>query len=181
MDNENKKLEVIDEATLEARKLIERIVPPHKRRSREVTEEDLPRILEESVVLYKLCFVSVGLYHSAMAMAHPQIDDKDPLRMYVTSDRDIVLNPVIVRHSGYMVDSNEGCMSMSNYPIIPVKRWRKVELEYVTIMVDPEDETKFKLSSVQSIGLGGNDAYVAQHEIDNLEGEYIYDGLEVIK
>ena len=154
---------------------LQRLVDPHKLKSRQVTEADIERVTEEAKVLYAICFEVEGLYTGAYAMAHPQIDDKDPLCFYVTADKEIIINPVITRHSNYEIDHNEGCVTYSGVPWIPVKRWHKCELSYQTIMVDPEDLTKFKLSNIISKSLSGKDSFIAQHEISHLNGIYIYD------
>lgn len=177
-DNVEVQLDMVD------KDLASKIVAPHKIISRDVTESDIDRVITDSVILWKLCFEAVGLYQSAFAMAHPQIDDKDPLRMFVTVDRKIILNPVILRHSSYTVDSKEGCMSMTDKPIIVVPRWRKCDVEYITVMRDPavgvtgRPETyKLKLSDPIQEHIIGREAWVYQHEIDHLDGKYIYDEL----
>ena len=177
-------IKVKPEPTEEEKSLVTRLVPPHKKVSRDVTEADIERIQTESVVLWKLCFTPVGLYAAAFAMAHPQIDDKDPLRMFVTAERKIILNPVITQHSGYTVDSKEGCMSMADKPLIIVPRWRKCEVEYITIIRDPTEgitghpETyKLKLSEIIKESLVGRESFCFQHEIGHLNGKYIYDEL----
>src|ERR1035437_4775208 len=101
--SEETKTEVKPEEEKES--VAKRLVPPHDKISRLVTKNDLPRVIADAQILYKLCFTPLGLYRGAYAMAHPQIDDKDPLQMFVTEDRKIVLNPVITKHSGYTVDS----------------------------------------------------------------------------
>jgi peptide deformylase len=111
----------------------------------------------------------------AYSMAHPQIESDDPMRFYVTNDRKIIINPVITKHSNYLVDSKEACMTFPKKDRIIVSRWQKLELSFQTIMVDSKDSTKFKLSSVIMESLSGQDSFVAQHEIDHLDGIYIYD------
>ncbi|MFA6325319.1 MAG: hypothetical protein WCX46_03800, partial [Candidatus Paceibacterota bacterium] len=62
------------------KELLNRYVNPHKLNSRDVLESDLLRVAEESKVLFNLCSLPYGNHMSAEAMAHPQIDDKDPLK-----------------------------------------------------------------------------------------------------
>lgn len=155
--------------------VLDRVVPPHSKVSREVTEKDVIRVTEEAKILYAICFEPMGLYKGAHAMAHPQIDDKDPLRFFVTSDRKIIINPVITRHSNYFVDSTEGCRTFSDKQQVIVPRWQKIEVDYVTIMLDPKDKEKFKLSSGQHDNLSGFPAFIVQHETDHLNAKYIYE------
>lgn len=152
---------------------LKRIVPEHRKESREVVEGDEERVAEEAKVLYNICYSKNGPYNGAIAMAHPQIDDKDPLRFFVTADAELIINPVIVRESNFKVDSKEGCYT---YPEIPpkknVKRSNKIEVEYQTLDEDG------KLTRVGFKGLGGKWAKVWQHEISHLDAKYIYDKQE---
>jgi len=151
-----------------------RLVPSHKKDSRDVTEADIDRVIEEAKILYEICFTPVGDYNGAFAMAHSQIDDKDPMKLFVTRERSIIINAKITRHSNYTVDSEEACVSFPDRPQIIVPRWHKIEVEYMTIMVDPEDKDKFKLSSVQKESLSGRESFVWQHEIDHQNSQFIY-------
>ncbi|HEA46435.1 MAG TPA: hypothetical protein ENH99_01500 [Candidatus Pacearchaeota archaeon] len=154
--------------------LLKRIVPPHKKKSKEVTNDDMDRIVEEAKVLYALCFQPVGIYKGSFAVHHSQIDDKDPLNFFVTYERKIVINLEIVKHSNYEVDSKESCLTFSQDNPIMIKRWQKIEVIYVTIMVDPDNKDKFRLSSAIKESLSGKDAFVFQHEFDHSEPKYIY-------
>lgn len=154
--------------------VLRRLVLPHSLKSRLVTEEDVPRVVEETKVLHAICFEPTGKYQGAFAMHHSQIDDKDPLSFFVTADRRIIINPVVIRHSSYEVDSDEGCVTFSHLPQVTVKRWRKMDVEYVTIMVDPDDETKFKLSSIIEEHVVGREAWMFQHEMGHGDAKYIY-------
>lgn len=153
---------------------LERMVPPHTKVSRTVISSDVERVVEESKILHAICFEPSGMYGGALAMHHSQIDDKDPLNFFVTFDRKIVINPIVTRHSNYMVDSKEGCRSFPDKPEINVDRWRILEVDYLTIMVDPDNEKKFKLSSIQHEELRGREAFIYQHEIQHSKGEFIY-------
>ena len=153
----------------EPKDFIERLVKPHRKVSREVTEKDMERVMEEAHVLYNICYSQVGRYPGAFAMAHPQIDDKDPLRFYVTVDKEIIVNPVMVRHSNYTVDHLEGCISFPDREQVMVKRWHKCEVEYQALGPDGKfgDKMKRKLS--------GMDAFICQHELEHIVGKSIYD------
>lgn len=173
---------------IDTEKLIQRIVYPHPKVSREVLENDVEKVIEESRVLYLLCFAPIGRYKGALAMHHAQIDDTDPLNFFITAERKIVINPVILDHTKTTVDSREGCMSFFDVEPIIVQRWNKIDVEYTTLMTDPEDPSKIKLSSRIHQKLSGQEAKVFQHEFNHGLGKYIYpyepkitkEGLEVI-
>ena len=147
---------------------LNRVVPPHNNVSRDVTEEDLDYLAKEAKVLYDICLVG------AHAMAYPQIEVDDPMNFYVTLNRKIVINPKIIQHSNYTVKHKEGCVTFAGKQWVDVDRWQKCEIEYVTIMVDPDNREKFKLSGVIKESLSGMDSFIAQHEINHLRGVLIY-------
>ncbi len=154
--------------------IVKKLVPPHKKVSRIITEADIPRVVEESVTMYKLCFLPVGKYISAYAVAESQINDTDPIRMFVTHQKKIVINPVILSATPQVDSSNEGCLTFPERELITVRRPWRIEVEYQTIMTDPEDSTKFTLSSKIKETVEGQEAFVFGHEIDHLDGKYIY-------
>lgn len=149
--------------------ILEKIVPPHNKKSRLATDEDAGNISEISKTLYEICLVG------AYAMHHSQIEAEDPINFFVTKEKKIIINPKITRHSNYFADSNEGCMSFLLKDRVTVPRWQKCEVEFQTIMVDPEDKDKFKLSSVIQEDLSGKNAHVFQHELDHGEAKFIYE------
>jgi peptide deformylase len=165
--------EVKVEPDKELEKLLEHLVSPHKKVSREVTEKDIAKIVADSQVMHALCFAPTGLYRGAYAIHHSQIDDKEPLSFFVTWDKKIVINPKIVRHTNQLVDSKEACMTFPTREQIIVPRWHKLEVEYVTVMLDP-DSKNFKLSSPIQESLSGHTAFEWQHESDHGQGFYIY-------
>jgi peptide deformylase len=186
MEKEEKKDEVVEITDAEATEIVEdivshevknliasypileKIVPPHNKKSRIVTDEDADKVVEATKILYEIC--TVGAY----AMHHSQIESEDPLNFFVTKDRKIIINPKILRHSNYFADSKEGCMSFLLKDRVTVQRWQKMEVEYQTIMVDPENKDKFKLSSVVKEDVSGKDSHVFQHEYCHGLAEYIY-------
>jgi peptide deformylase len=125
--------------------------------------------------MYKLCFEKHGNYTAAFAIAHSQIDDRDPLRFFVTADRTIIINPIVTRHSGYTNESEEGCMTHPNLPPRKIARYHKIEGTYQSVMIDPENKDKFKLSSVMLFKHGSMVSKIWQHEISHLNGHYVYD------
>lgn len=173
MTDENFRKETVPDVFPENSPL-KRLVLPHEKVSRLVTEADLERVVEEVKILHAICFESYGPYHGAFAMHHSQIDDKDPLNFFVTAEREIIINPVIVRHSNYTIDSTEGCVTYPGLKQVVVQRWHKCDVEYVTIMTDTENKDKFKLSSKIEASWSGMDAKVFQHEFDHGNAIYIH-------
>jgi len=150
--------------------LTDKYVKPHKKFSRSVMEGDMDRVFKDSVTLYKLCYAKTGPYASAFAVAHPQIDDKDPLRFFVTKDREIIINPVIQRHTNALILEKEGCMTYPAAAMTPVGRYYKCEVLYKTMdgkkLIEKHEKMK------------GTRARIFQHEINHLDAIYIYDGFE---
>jgi peptide deformylase len=144
-------------------------VKPHKKISRIVEESDLKTILKDGHIMYNLCYTQCGKYGGAKAIAHCQINDKDPLRFFITKDEKIVINPVITRHTRHTVDSLEGCLSYPDREMIVVQRWNKCEVKYLTL----DDDGKKMIEVEES--LSGTDAKVFQHELDHADGTTIYD------
>jgi len=165
---------VIDISKKETESVLSRMVAPHSVVSREVTEDDIDRVIKEAQVMHQLCFTPNGNYQAAYAVHHAQIDDKDPLNFFVTGGRNIIINPKIIRHSSYMVDSDEGCITYPHVPEIRIQRYRKLDVEYRTIMTDPENPDKFKMSDIIEERLTGRPSFVFQHEFDHGSAKYIY-------
>lgn len=138
------------------------IVPEHRLKSRPVKEADVPRVLADVEEMKKL------FTKETLAIAHPQVDDKDPLAFFLTAEGEIVINPWITRHVNYFVESIEGCMTYPDRRGIVHPRWHKIDIECQTI-VDG------KLSDIENTTVSGKDAFMIQHEIDHLNGIYCYD------
>lgn len=138
------------------------IITPHKNISRPVTEADIARVIEDAQKM------QAHVVEKCVALAHCQVESKDPLRFFVTKNREIVINPIITRHSGYTVDSVEGCMTYPDNAPITKQRWRKVEVEYQTIQDG-------KLTAVESSEYKGLQAAIFQHEINHFDAIYCYD------
>jgi peptide deformylase len=138
-----------------------KIVNPHKLISRKVLPGDFKKVEHDAFEMKHLCDGK-----RIVGLSHPQIDDVDPLRFFVC-DNEIVINPEIVRHSNYTVPSREGCLTFPDRPIITHQRWRKMEVQYLSL-VNGEIGT-FQRS------LNGLESFIWQHEIDHLNGKYCYD------
>lgn len=153
---------------MEELEIWKKIVPPHKIIARLVTEKDIERVIEDTKVMYEICLTG------AYAMHHSQINESDPLSFFVTSNRKIIINPQITNQTKVMIDGLEGCLTFMK-PWINIPRSNKIEVEYVTIMTDPNDSTKFKFSSIIKEDFSGMEARIFQHEFDHGESKYIYD------
>lgn len=162
---------------MKAANFVDRYVGPHKKPARNVTEDDLNRITKgkgtpeapgEMTVMYALCYTKRGPYASAYAIAHPQIDDKDPLAFFVTREGHVIINPKIKRKTKHQLLRKEGCMTFPDRVPVHVERSYRLEVEYQTI-----DENN-QLSTPEVLEVKGQMAQVFQHEIDHLNGECVY-------
>lgn len=159
-------------------------VEPHRKKAREVTEKDLLKVLEDGHILFNLCYTQRNKYSGAFAVAHSQINNKDPLRFFVTKEEEIIINPVVTWHTKVPIINEEGCTSYPDKdPYSFVKRFNKCGVEYYTIEQDKEkstdDKPVFKLSEKKEEEINGRRSKVFQHEIDHMDGVYIYDDEEV--
>lgn len=156
-------------------KFLERYVAPHKVVSREIKEEDIDRVISEGEIMVNLCSIPRGVYGNMSAIAHPQIDDKDPMRFFGMPDGMLIINPIILNHTKTTVDKTEGCASFPGEPMKEgVQRYHKMQVQYQTLLKDEGDE-KPRLSEPQIVDISGNTAQVFGHEIDHLNSIYIYD------
>lgn len=149
--------------------VITRYVPWHQKLSREVTEGDIQTVLKESPVLGKLCHTPVGVYGGANAVSHPQIDDKDPLRFFVSSSGEVIINPVIIEHTKTPVDSVEACTSFPEKPPVTVQRYHKIKVKFQQLTLEKN------LSEPREEDFSGPEAKALQHEIAHMNGHSIYD------
>lgn len=140
------------------------LVKPHRTKSRNVEPSDIERVLAEVERMREVILSS----EACVALAHPQIEATDPLRFYVLREGDVFINPVIERHSSYVVDSMEGCMTFKGQAEVRKNRWRKIDLSFQKI----EDG---KLTERETIKLIALPSFIAQHEIDHLDATYCYD------
>jgi peptide deformylase len=167
------------------------ILKPHNKKSRIVESRDLENIKNLSIEMFNILNTPSGLYNRHWACAHPQVEANDPLRFFVLNSlvekirkndelfknfdiydaREIIINPVIIRHSKTTIDSLEGCLTFSDLPMVKKQRWYKVEIEYNYLIMDFND--KPVLSKRKRVNLKGDLARVFQHEIDHLNAIYI--------
>ena len=152
-------------------------IKPHNKISRHVTDKDLPRVLEDAKILHEMCMVGRGDYNTAFAIAHTQIEEKDPLRFYVTIKGQIIINPVIFNHTKQFIDKREGCMSFPENPMIPLTRFHKIQMRYQTLSYktrEGNNVTGLALTEEVTSDYSGEDAEVCQHEVAHLLGSNIY-------
>jgi peptide deformylase len=156
----------------EAINFVSKLVPPHKKKSREITEEDIPRVIAEAHILYNLCYSQVGYIPGCFAVHHSQIDCHDPLNFFVTAEKKVVINPKIIRHTKVPIQMKQGCLSFPNRPPILVDTYNKCEMECSYLTDDG------KISEPIILKLSGKDAAVAIHETNHANAIYIYKNYE---
>jgi len=147
--------------------LIDYYVKPHNIVSVDVKEEDIPTVVKDAEIMFKLCSTPIGICNGGLAIAHQQINDKKPLRFFVTNNGTIIVNPMIIRHTNHTVDSKEGCLSFPDRLPIIVQRYNKCEVAYRRL-VDG------KLTEEMKRNLSGKESKVWQHEIKHFSCDYIY-------
>lgn len=149
-------------------------VMSHNKKSRKIENKDLERVLKDAQIMHEMCLVGRGDYNSAYAVAHSQIDDKDPLRFYVTTEGQIIVNPVIFNHTNYFTEKKEGCLSNPDEPMKIIKRFHKIQMRYQNITQRGGDKKTLELSPILEINLNGTQAEIVQHELDHCNGSNIY-------
>jgi len=143
-------------------------VEPHKKISREVNDGDLKRVMKDAHIMYNLCFTQRGMFPGGFAVAHPQINNEDPLRFFVTCDKEIIINPFIKNHTKTTVNSVEGCLSYPDRERITVQRYNKVTVSYQVLSGDGTISERIEKN------LNGQMAKIFQHEIDHFNGKTIF-------
>lgn len=153
------------------------MVKPHKLISREVTTADIARVRRDAGEMSKLLWnkEGIGIYKQAgYALAHCQVEDKDPLRFFVSREGVVYVNPEIINHTKHAQAKEEGCLTYS-WPgcaaLLDVPRWHKIVVRFQVL-------TSHGLSAKVEEDLKGLQAQVFQHEIDHFNGMYIYDRAE---
>lgn len=149
-------------------------VAPHDKVSREVTEDDFKHVHETGKEMHTMCGRPYGCHNSAFAIAHSQVETKDPLRFFVTTVGDCIVNPKITRHTKYEHQRPEGCLSFPLRATTKVGRYNKIEVEfYVFNTVELTKSGKFELVKMDA-KLKGIEAQIWQHCIDHLNGVNIW-------
>lgn len=171
--------EEIMKIVLERRvELAKEYVTPHNKKSRIVEDADVPRVIHDAKVMHEMCLVGRADYTTAYAIAHPQVNDEDPLRFYVTAEGHVVVNPVILHTTDMFMDQREGCMSFPEEPMKTVIRFHKIHLRYQSITYKEKDGVPMgepTLSKPIVTQYKGKIAQIIQHECQHLNGVNIYD------
>ena len=153
------------------------IINPHKVISRPVDTEnmmEMERVYKVTAEMSDLCKEGHGRYQYGMAISHCQVTQNDPLRFVVTNEEEVVINPEIIKHTEFIGDFEEGCLSFPDKKMIIAKRWNKVTAKYFVIDLDKNDG----LITEMQQNIGGLDAKIIQHEIDHMNGLNIYERFE---
>lgn len=143
------------------------IVPPHFIKSRAVNifdKDEIEYIRKIAPEIQQLC--NDDKRRQSYALAHCQVTDSDPLRFFVKSSGEVIINPIISKHTTIPIDSEECCCSYPESSGVIVKRFNKITVEYYTFELD-------MLCKVNG-GYSGLDARIFQHEIDHFDGIDIY-------
>lgn len=160
---------------LEYIRLSGRYCNPHNIKSRWVAITDLPRVLADGLDMVAMCNLPRGKYGGGAAIAHSQIDDKDPLRFFVLPNGTAIINPLITNHTKTTIEKEEGCLS---FPDIDMKknilRYNKITATYQTLE-RLDEKSKPLISRPITEGLHGRMAHVFQYEVSHLNGNQIYD------
>ena len=155
-------------------RLLGRYCEPHSKKARWVTSDDIERVIKDGQDLVAMCSLPRGKYSGIAALAHSQIDNKNPLRFFVLPTGMIIINPVIINHTNTEIMKPEACMSHPEKDILPkVPRYNKVTVLYQTLITKALED-KPTLSEPSEENMGGWKGHVFQHEISHLNGADIY-------
>ncbi len=121
--------------------------------------------------MMRLCIEPPKNRFKAYAIAHAQVTDSDPLRFFVTNSQQLIVNPVITRHTQVPIESYEQCTSFDKErPTTKLHRYHKCEITYCIVEYGSDPE----MTEV-SVSVSGLEAKIFQHEIDHMDGLYVYD------
>ncbi len=142
-----------------------KIVEPHRKVSRPVTLADYDRVMEAEKAMREWMVAK----YSCVGLAHPQIDDEDPLAFFITLQEPfkVICNPKVVVYSSVKTQSKEGCMTFPDKEHIWHDRHVAITVEYEVF--------KGKKLVKKRKQINGFLAVVYQHEIDHLNAKYCYD------
>ena len=161
---------------LEYTRLLSRYVKPHNKKARWVEKKDLPKVIEDGKDLVVLCNTPRGNYAGIAALDHTRINDKDPLRFFVSRKGMVIINPIIFDHTKLIIKKKEECFSYPSSPSQEVPRYNKIILFYQTLLVndDNNQNKKIIISKPKEQILDGSNGHIFQHEIGHLNGGDIY-------
>lgn len=163
------------------------IIAPHKVKSREVdVKKELKRVLEDSKHMMTFLEHGKGVWKAGHAIAHSQITKNDPLRFFMLRDGRIVINPKIVRHTKAKQLKDDACLTFYGekdskgnwrvtHPVVKVPRWTKCDVEFGIVRYKDEEKKTGPYVDQCKETVGSRAAQIFQHEIDHMDGIYIYD------
>ncbi len=143
-----------------------KIVAHHTKKSRLVKESEYDKVQKLALEMVEFCINGVGIHERGYAIAHMQVEDNDPMRFFVTLSGEIVINPIITRHTKTPTMKREGCLSYPEDRPVFVERFTKCDVEYISIY---DGVVEKKTDSVR-----GLEAQIFQHEIDHMDGISIF-------
>ena len=104
--------------------------------------------------------VETSLEAGGLGLAAPQIGWDARVFVINTEPELVVVNPVVVGHTGKVTSRNEGCLSVPD-DRFNVKRYRNVTFTFINGRTGEEDRLSTKVK---------REAIVLQHEFDHLNG-----------
>lgn len=114
--------------------------------------------------------------HQALGLAAPQIGASIAILVVLMYDPEVAkdryrpfINPNILRRSGVLVPSSEGCLSLDPSVKREIPRPRKIQAQFEIGFNNP-----WRLAR-SGIELRGMEAVAFQHECDHLQGRLIID------
>ena len=117
--------------------------------------------------IQKLCFVKIGRYPGALALAHCQIEKENPLTFFVLKTGETIINPLIKAYDKETGTTNlEGCLSLAFRPEKKIKRFDRILVAY--------DSVINKKISKEIMWIDGKRSFIFQHEMDHFKNKYIY-------
>jgi len=142
-------------------------IKPHNNISLEVTKKDIPIIKSIAPIMQDLCYKKYGIHTGALAIAHQQIEKDNPLRFFITKEKEIIINPIITNKKDTTFKSFEGCLSFPFFKGKIVLRYNSISVKYLTL------ENDNFIEKIENIS--GKRAFIFQHEIDHFDCIYIND------
>lgn len=138
--------------------------------SRACTPDDIKGVVVPLIEpIAKLCYEPLGNHkNGALAIAHCQVTDQDPLRFFVLKEGVAVVNPKIQKRCGDSFRNLEGCMSFADRAMpFGVRRHRKIVVSFTSVEADGTTEDH------SNAIIDGELALIFQHEIDHFNGNHL--------
>ena len=139
--------------------------------SKKCTTEDIDKIVIPSIEnIQQTCEQPLGDHtRGALAIAHCQLEEKNPLRYFVTVNGFAVVNPHISKKVGKPFQHSEGCMSFADKKCLRrVERYKKVIASFSQVFPDG------KIIEQKEVEIEGRLALILQHEIDHMNGRHLW-------